>query len=1111
MIDIKNQDGTTILSINVDDESYVYRELQGENAVYLNFSLPYFVDINTGANIVWRGLKYTLYDKVSVTKKSGYNFEYKATFKAPQEITRSPYFLNIIYSGATDTFGGTFAVSFSLTAKPHEHLQMIIDNLNYRDSGWTIGECVEGVETLVNYDKVKIYDALSLLSTTLETEFEIEGKTISLKKVEYNKTSPLPLSYGKGNGFCPGIGRTNFDNSRPLGIMRVVGGNQNIDASKYGNSTLLLPKSCTLRFDGSKFSREAGFDATRARTYQTDSKGHYIVRDDYDGSNIEEGIFDGSDIYPQRLETIISVETENKEEHWYNIVADTPVSLDYTDLGIAGETPVVVFQSGMLAGREFELETTESGEILNEAVYDSMGVYVGRRFRLIPVEQDGYVMPDEDSGYFPIAGDTFKVFGVALPDVYIEDNATMGGAAWDLYRAAVKSLYTQEDYRFTFTGTLDSVFARKNWLNISGKLLPGGYIYFSDTEIQPEPILIRITAIKEYINTPYRPEITLSNENIAAASIVNTISKMEGDEVLIEKKYRDAVNFTKRSYRDAKETVYMVTQALGEKFDKSVNPISVETMQIIAGDESLQFRFVDENFNKVTDNIEYRSDMRQWAAAESLLQHMTLGVNSISSARSNDDLRLWRLPAYTSAQLEDTEKSYYVYAKVEKEGSDGVFLLSEVPIKMHAENDYYHLLVGIINSEYMGKRSYVSLYGFTEVLPGRITTDMIISPDGKTYFDLVSGKIAGNIEFLLSDGTYKSSKYLTDALNGSTEIAGGLILTQFIGLQAEGETKAFVNGNPELNFGGFLDKTAFAAGVTNFLSPNNADALVNIKHDGIDSRVGLFRVDKDAIAVTGDVGSRVIIISNKTVDSVSTAITTPYDAIEGTAGSALQIDFRSLSDVVNNSGVLIISCNKKDTLHGIYGLKTMDIPPGNYDFALGQIPAVQLSYHIPWMDITGHNNSYYANLHISATIKLYVLLNDKVIAESDTETDSLNLTYSELGDRPITQEDSVIIYPPNLDLDSIAVPSLKDVRIALKYEVAYNASYMIYPYDLHGGLDIRLQAVNTDNSSSYAFKISPRGDILILGKDGIKKISYGGGVTKTDFKITDSDFILPKT
>jgi hypothetical protein len=47
-------------------------------------------------------------------------------------------------------------------------------------------------------------------------------------------------------------------------------------------------------------------------------------------------------------------------------------------------------------------------------------------------------------------------------------------------------------------------------------------------------------------------------------------------------------------------------------------------------------------------------------------------------------------------------------------------------------------LVGILNSEFEGKRSYVDVYGFTEILPGRITTDRIASADGNNFIDLLN-------------------------------------------------------------------------------------------------------------------------------------------------------------------------------------------------------------------------------------------------------------------------------------------------------------------------------------------------------------------------------------
>lgn len=183
-------------------------------------------------------------------------------------------------------------------------------------------------------------------------------------------------------------------------------------------------------------------------------------------------------------------------------------------------------------------------------------------------------------------------------------------------------------------------------------------------------------------------------------------------------------------------------------FSGSVNPITVSTMQLLVGDESLQFRFVNSKTNPVqlAHNITYNANTKILNAPAGIIQHLTLGISSLSSSHKADEYKYWDMAEYNSPVLIDPVKKYYLYAKVSKENQTGTFLLSETAIKMEQITGYYHLLTGVLNSEYDGSRSFVELYGFTEILPGRVTTERIISPDGKTYFDLVKGEIGGNIQ-----------------------------------------------------------------------------------------------------------------------------------------------------------------------------------------------------------------------------------------------------------------------------------------------------------------------------------------------------------------------------
>ena len=260
--------------------------------------------------------------------------------------------------------------------------------------------------------------------------------------------------------------------------------------------------------------------------------------------------------------------------------------------------------------------------------------------------------------------------------------------------------------------------------------------------------------------------IELSNTTVSG-SVSSTLNDLKSEEVIVDDLHRDAIQFTKRRFRDAKETISMLEEALLDNFTNSINPIAVQTMSMLVGDESLQFRFVNSKTNPVpvTHRIVYDNETKQLTAAAGIIQHMTLGINTVSASHKVSEYKFWDMTAYTSAVLDDGKKKYYLYAKVSKTAQTGVFTLSENAIKLEGVSGFYHLLVGVLNSEYNEERSFVTLYGFTEILPGRITTDKIVSTDGNTYFDLLKGIISGQIKFKSgSSGLYELDEW--EAVNG---------------------------------------------------------------------------------------------------------------------------------------------------------------------------------------------------------------------------------------------------------------------------------------------------------------------------------------------------------
>ena len=718
---IYDKTGEVLLDIPVDDDSYRYRAIAQAKKVELRYSLVDHVELPTGAYIEYQGERYTLWYPSDFKKEGTRVFDYTVTFGGNEEILKK-----YKYKLLSDK---PYKLKFVMTATPGMFMELLVDNLNLYDSGWTVGTVIEAPEKLLSFNHEKCWAVLGRLAEEFDTEFEIVGKTINLRKVEYYKDAPLKLSYGKDNGFLPGVGRANQGGNLPVEILYVQGGERNIDYSVYGSQTLLLPKSQELEYQG--------------RRYKTDKDGMYVTRADRPLSSYNEDSYDASDIYPSRVGTVSETDTEPGEDTdgndvtFYNFYdSSVPANLNFEDCLIAGQTMTVIFQTGRLAGREFDVKY----------------IHDGRKFEIISSEQDGMTLPN--ASLYPEVGDKYAIFNISLPAAYVCDNATKTGASWDMFREAVRCLYERGERQFTFLGELGGIWAKKNWLAIGAKLVPGGYVDFSDPQFQPDGILIRITGVRDYINRPHSPELELSNTSVGGF-LSDELGKLESEEVVNDKRYKEALQFTKRRYRDAIEAQEMLEVAF-DNYSKGIDPIWVRTMSLLVGDESLQFRFVNSKTAPVTVMPDFRYDDNTgvFTAPALILQHMTLGISDIKESHKPSEYQYWDMGAYTSPYLGDYGK-LYLYAKCGKSGGKGTFEMSGSPHKFE-EDGYYYFLTGLLGSQFDGARSFVTVYGFTEILPGRVTVDRIVSTDGNTYFILNkgdgSGEFHGRMVFTAGSG-----------------------------------------------------------------------------------------------------------------------------------------------------------------------------------------------------------------------------------------------------------------------------------------------------------------------------------------------------------------------
>lgn len=506
---------STPIDLSVSDESYRYRELQGEDYVQLEFSCAEPIELPLMSYIYVDYVPYKLLDKPKITKVHSRNYEYVARFESPQSMLKLYRFRNTVDR----------RLSFPLTAKPHEHLEMLIAQLEVRDSMWRLGECIDAPAKTINYDYLTCYEALELMASIFETEWEVVDGAISLHKVEYDMDNPLALSYGKDKGLLPGVERANLGSEKPLLTICPQGGERNIDPSKYGSKTLRLPQLQSIKYDGRHFEDEPSYDDAKGVEYATDEDGTFVRRF-IPTHNLAEGVLDCTEIYPHREGVVSVVIARDAAQNFYDIAdKNIPDSLDYEDYRIVGEDMTIVFQTGMLAGKEF---------VVTHYAHNAVGNLPARRFEIEPREYDGMIMPGGD--FKPAVGDKYAIFGTALPSAYIADNTTKSGAAWDMFRKCVKYLYDNEKPAYTFTGKLDPMFVKRH--SLYDKLRVGAYISFSDANFQPEAMLMRVASVKDYINNPANIEVSIKEKAFAPTSHVRQLERSSRESTTIDTKVR---------------------------------------------------------------------------------------------------------------------------------------------------------------------------------------------------------------------------------------------------------------------------------------------------------------------------------------------------------------------------------------------------------------------------------------------------------------------------------------------------------------------------------------------------------------------------------------------
>lgn len=397
--------------------------------------------------------------------------------------------------------------SFDYTATATEHLQLIVDCLNakYEEVGlkWTRGavHCKDTVKH-IKYDGATVLGALQQIREAYETDIFADGETLSLGRTD-DKTAALSLAYGKGKGLLSGLERHKHTDDTVPSRLYVTGTKRNMVKGR-----LTLEKDVVLAVDlkNGAIERQPGGMSIKPdeRTlYRTDPTGQYIAEwsptDKFANSWRRfptEATYTNEEIYPSHVSTI---QTVTKVKDHFEVNSD----FNYTKLLIDGEQMQVVFQTGNLAGREFDARH-----------YTSTG-----RLAIVPKEEDDTTLPNDT--LCPKVGDQYIVTGVKLPDRYIRE------AERNLTNEALRHLIKLQETRYSYKADIDPVYLHNNHDTIAPQLAVGRYVRLADPQIAIGDPYVRIVGKRTYLDRPYTPEIELSNEIEPPSELTRVLNELD--------------------------------------------------------------------------------------------------------------------------------------------------------------------------------------------------------------------------------------------------------------------------------------------------------------------------------------------------------------------------------------------------------------------------------------------------------------------------------------------------------------------------------------------------------------------------------------------------------
>lgn len=358
-IDINRTGTGVVASIKIDEKTVFTQQIMGEHKITAQFVSYSVLPVQLGDYIIYGGENFYIGTVPNVIKHSNFAYEYTIIFEAE------------VYKLYNKLFMDEGAADFSYFGTAQDLLQLVIDNMNEIEPGWTLGTIGTTEGQLMSFSGDSCRTALTKIAEAFGMEFILAGKAISLV-LEVGHDTTLSFQYGKGKGLYE--------------LTRQYIQDKNVVTRVYG----------------------FGSDKNISTSYRNGAKKLIFANKYLEENTALYGIIEGSanfdDVYPHRDGTVTAVNATDIFQ-----ITDSSLDFDINAQLMSGVTAAIVFKTGDLAGYQFDIIS-----------YDAANKII--HFKQFTDSND-YLLPN--STFKPSVNDIYTLVNIIMPQTYIDAAETL--------------------------------------------------------------------------------------------------------------------------------------------------------------------------------------------------------------------------------------------------------------------------------------------------------------------------------------------------------------------------------------------------------------------------------------------------------------------------------------------------------------------------------------------------------------------------------------------------------------------------------------------------------------------------------------------------------------